>query len=200
MKKKAMNKMIAAAIKDQGDDVTRESILIELLTNGAKVSAANTAITAAFKEAGIITVTSNTALKDVREWLEKNMPEVDTYRAMRELAETLCAEHDVNDDDDKAMKAVMGAIKDQLKEEGLPVPRKIHLGETKALTLEYFGEAEESGEATSVDGLAEYLIANVEGAGEDADDKVVKALTVTAGTFYNFIYLAWNHFTVDELN
>jgi hypothetical protein len=101
---------------------------------------------------------------------------------------------------EKGQEAVMKAIRDQLKEEELPIPSKINLGETKALTLQYFMECDESGELTSKDSLAEYLIMNVEGAGKFATDDVAKALTVTAGTFYNFTYLAWNHLSVDELN
>jgi hypothetical protein len=202
MKKKEIAEYINAAIEAATDDnpVTREQLVMELIPMGVKISTAMHAITKAFKKAGIITAPKPSALKEVKEWLEKKMPEIDTYRDMRLLAEKLNEKFEVNDDDEKAVAAIIKAIQAQLKEEELPIPRRINLGETKALTLDYFQWCDDEDESATKDGLAEYLIANVEGAGENATEKVEKALTVTAGTFFNFIYLAWNHLSVDELN
>ena len=204
MKKKEMKRIIAGEIKaTPEDELTKESVLMVLLNMGAKIGPAMAAITKAFKEAGIITVTSNTALKNVKDELS-GMDETAfdgmSYRDMHIMAETLNDRHEVNDDPEKGQASCMKAIAARMKELNVPVPKKIHIGEVKALTIDYFGECDDNGDTPNVDSLATYLIENVEGAGDDATDDVKAKLRVTAGTYFNFANLLWTHTSIDELN
>ena len=200
---KVINKWIKAATKE--NPVTREELLIELLTNGAKVGAANSAITKAFKEAGILTTTSTSALKEAREWVtdyikSEDFPGIDNFRDMRELAGEMTEKFDINDDAEKATKAAMKCVKEALESSNLPVPKKIHLGAVKGLMVDYFLDKAEAGEPTSVQGLADYLVENVEGGGENATDDLRQKLKVTAGTDYNFGYLLTNGLRLEDIN
>ena len=200
MKKKEMKKLINGEINT--DNTTFDGIFaaVYAMEPTQPVGPLITMIRKIRKEKGLVASTNISALASAREELAGREEMPSTYKGMRELAESLQDKFEISDDTDKGVASAMKAIAARMKELELPVPKKIHIGETKALTIEYFAEAEDNGDDTSRDDLAEYLIANVEGAGEDATDDVKEKLNVTAGTFYNFAYLLWNHLTVDELN
>lgn len=209
MKTEKMQKVIAKAIKAATEEapVNREALLIELLTAGAKASTAMAAITKAFKEAGIISQASTSSLKDCREHLKENMPELDTYRAMRLFAVDMNDQFKINtDDEEKGIASAIKLIKEQLKEDSLPVPKKIHLGVIKALMVDYFldhAEADVEAEdyvAPSVEALTEYLIENVDVEEKDMNDEMKKKLKVTAGTDYNFAYMLVNGLRLEDVN
>jgi len=201
MKKKEMKKLIEGEISIENTDVNTIFATIFAMEPTQPVMPLMNAIKKALKEAGINTTTSNTALKAVRDELAESMPDIESYRDMRLLAVKLNDAHEVNDDTDKGVKSVLKAIESQLKEDSLPVPRKIHLGEVKALTVDYFIGSDEDGEATSVNGLADYLVANMEELQEGEVSQDIKdKLKITAGQHYNFARILFHHIRLDDIN
>lgn len=204
MKTKKMLKIINKAIEAVSPDETpiRETILIELITAGAKATTAMAAITKAFKEAGIITVTNNTALKECREYLAESMPPMLTYKEMLQHAADMQDKFEINDDDEKGVISAVKLIREQLKKNSLPVPKKIQLGIAKEAILNYFLDAKENEEDTSIEGLTERLVEDVfADIDEDAITDEMKAKQkIVAGTYYNFAYMAVNDLRLEDVN
>ncbi len=205
MKTKKMLKVIESAIETAnaaGEAPVRESILVALITKGAKATTAMAAITKAFKAAGIITVTSNTALKECREYLAESMPDMPTYSDMTQHAADMQSKFDINDDEEKGTASALKLIRAQLKKDELDVPKKIQLGLAKESILNYFMDAKESDDDTSVEGLAERLVADVF-ADIDEDtitDEMKAKQKITAGTYYNFAHMAVNGLRLEDVN
>ena len=195
-----MEKVINAAIEanTKENPVVRENILIELLTPGCKISAANLAITKAFKDAGIITVSSTSALADCRKYLADSMPDMDTYGDMYAHASDMQDKFEINTDEDKGIASAIKLIKEQLKEDELPIPRKIQLGQVAALKLEYFQDDEN--EPYNINDLTDFLVNNI-----DADESVLtedfkKKMKISAGTDFSYSVGLITGKSVKEMN
>ena len=196
MKTKKMIKFVAEQIAEGNE--SREEILVALIGLGAKATTAMAAITKGFKEAGIITVTSNKALSEAREYIKESMPDMETFRDVRLHAEDLQSKFEVNDDDEKGVASCVKLIREQLKEDDLPMPRKIQLGMISALRVEYFNDP--SNEPESIEELAEYLIANVDVTDSAMNDELRKKLTVTAGTDFSVNYMIKHGLSLSDMN
>ncbi len=194
MKRKEMKKIINKEIESGNHD--RAVIARELLIAGAEsLSMVTSTIAKCFKEAGLVSVTKPGAVKEMTAAITDEMIEgISTYRELRELAEELMDKFDTSE------TPTFKAIRDKMKAKGMPVPKKAHLGIVKQLTVDYFMDAFDNGDDTSIAGLAEYLIANVEGGGEDATEEMKKKLTITAGTDYTFAYMMFHHIRLEDIN
>ena len=201
MKTKKMNKVIVEAIENNTEDnpVTREGLLITLLTAGAKASSAMAAITKAFKEAGIIAVSSTSALADCRKYLADSMPDMETYGKMAQHAQDMQDKFEINADEDKGVASAIKLIKEQLKEDELPVPRKVQLGDIASLKCSYFKD--EENEPESVKGLTEYILANID-ADESilTDEKFKKKIAISAGTDFTYSLMVKNGWDMEDMN
>ena len=196
MKTKKMIKFVAEQIAEGNE--SREEILVALIGLGAKATTAMAAITKGFKEAGIITVTSNKALSEAREYMKESMPDMETFGDVRLHAEDLQSKFEVNDDDEKGVASCVKLIREQLKEDDLPMPRKIQLGMISALRVEYFNDP--SNEPESIEELAEYLIANVDVTDSAMNDELRKKLTITAGTDFSVNYMIKHGLSLSDMN
>ncbi len=194
MKRKEMKKIINKEIKNGNHD--RAAIARELLIAGAdSLSMVTSTIAKCFKEAGLVSVTKPGAVKEMTAAITDEMVEnITTYRELRELAEELMDKYGTSE------TPTFKAIRDKMKSLGMSVPKKAHLGIIKQLTVDYFMDAFDNGEDTSIAGLAEYLINNVEGGGENATDEMKKKLTITAGTDYTFAYMMFHHLRLEDIN
>ena len=194
MKRKEMKKKVMEMINNGEHD--RAVIARELLIAGAEsLSAVTQTIAKCFKDAGLVSVAKPGAVKQMIEAITDDMVSgITTYRELRELAEELMDKYDTSE------TPTFKAIRDKMKSLGMPVPKKAHLGIIKQLTVDYFMDAFDNGEETSIKGLADYLIANVEGGGENATDEMKKKLTITAGTDYTFAYMMFHHLRLEDIN
>ncbi len=201
MKKEKMEKIIAKAVSAHTDDAPADvnAVLVELITAGAtNATTALNMIKKAFKEAGIIKTASVSALSEVRDYLAVSMPDMNRYADVHVHAAAMQEKFSVNDDDEKGIKSCVKLIKEQLKEDSLPIPRKIQLQAISALRVEYFNDPEN--EPESIEGLAEYLIDNI-----DVDESVMteefqKKLKITAGTDFSVNYMIKHGLTLEEMN
>ena len=201
MKTKKMLKVINAAIalsQEQGAEPDREGILIELLTAGAKASTSMSAITKAFKAAGIITVTSNAALAECREYLKTSMPDMEHYSDMTTHAADMQEKFDINEDNEKGIASALNLIKKQLKDNDLMVPKKVQLGIIKEIMLDYFLDTEPT--EMTVENLTEYLCANIDPLAFGGEEEAQKKFKITAGTYFNFAKLIVTGQRLDEVN
>lgn len=198
MKQKKMIKVVDEMIAENAD-VTREVCLMALIKEGGKATTAMAAITKAFKAAGIVTTTSNTALKECRDYIkELDMAEYPSFREVRILSEDMQSKFSINDDDDKGAASALKVIRAAFKDAELAMPKKIHLGTVKEAMIDYFLNADEDDEPTSVEALTEYLIDTC--LPEERTKESEKRMKITAGTDYNFAMLLINGQRLNEVN
>ena len=201
MKTKKMIKAINEAIEASTEEnpVTRESVLVTLLTAGAKASSAMLNITKVFKEAGIITVSSTSALAECREYLASSMPEMSTYGDMVQHAQDMQDKFEINADEDKGVASAIKLIKEQLKEDELSVPRKVQLGDIASLKCAYFKD--EENEPESVKGLTQYILDNIDADQSILDDeKFKKKIAISAGTDFTYSLMIKNGQDMEDMN
>ena len=200
MEAKAIKKVIKTAIANGTEEnpVNREAVLIELLTAGVKASTAMSHITKAFKKAGIIAVASVSALGECRAYLKDSMPDMDTYADIVQHAKDMQGKFSINGDDAKGEASAIKLIKAQLKENDLPVPRKVQLGMIAELKLEYYND--DSKEPFSVKALTQYLIDNVDVAEGVMDEAYEKKMAITAGTDFSYSIGLRKGLNLSEMN
>ncbi len=203
MKKDEIRKNVLEAIKaakNDGIEPNKETIMVTLIGQGVSLAQALSAINACWKTAGLIPVVIKGASASIDEWLKEKKPWLESYKDVAELVVLLTEEITISVDDELAEKTALAGIRRYCTTNKVPMPKKIHLGEVKALYVEYFLDAKDNDDKPSIQGLTEYLIENVAGAGEDATEEVKKKLKVTAGTDFSFAYMLTFGIRLEDIN
>ncbi len=210
MKKSAIQTTIQDAIIEaqKADTVpAKEPIVIDLITSGVSVGVAMAAINKEFKAAGITKVIVQSDMAKAKEAIEADqdgMERIETFKDLRHYSEGLQEEFTVHEDEEKGVETCRKAVVKRMNDLGLTVPKKIHLGEVKSLTVDYFHESGELEVETSIKGLTQFLVDAMMPSGmEDGSEEYLalyKKLNITAGTDYNWSYLLFNRLRLDDLN
>ena len=176
-KTKALKK--AAKLIESG--ITEKDVLGQaLLEEGVTLSAVNGITVKAMKEAGLVTVTSGSAVKECKAYLADSMPEMLTYDAMTTHADDMATKFEI------AETTALNAIKAQLKESALVVPTKDRTSDEHKHLCNWFANEYDATKSTSADCVA-YINKQM---GTDMDNEVeVKRILNIVGTKFGVIKL-----------
>lgn len=171
-------KVAVDAAKTDGKEINKDLLAASLMGQGASLSMVARELPKALKANGIVIASSTGSeeLKKVREavkvyfkgtkavgkkgdkdYVPATKPEIATYRDLREYAE------DLEDSFNISVEGAIKVIKSHLKDAGLDVPQKAKLGAVKQAIIEYFAAQKH----VTLEGLADYLIKNVEDMDKD---------------------------------
>lgn len=207
MKKSELAAVVKSAVKEQGVELDKNLLAVQLMTSGASLSMVNRELNKALKANGveIVTNTGSEELKNVRAAvalaLSNHTEEVDgkkievesmifvNYKDLREYAEQL------EDDFAVSFEGALKIVKAELKEQKLPVPAKVKLGSQKEEILNYFLKNKKK---TSLQGLCEHLQNTVF---DENDNPLTKEKALhLARMNYTFAYMLYNRVKLSEVN